>query len=131
MKILVLVLMLSFFAGCESSRESNVVITEPDTCDCKTLILDKDYNRFYLNDRKKPFTGTCNIIENGILKSTRNFKEGKYHGDFIEYYDNGQVKLLIEYKAHFMNGDVKSFSEEGKLIGHSVYKQSRLIEIKL
>ncbi len=129
-----MVLVLFAIVSCgqvnEESTDSNneVEVTE---CDCKLLNFDKDYNRFYLKDRKKPFTGVCDLVENGVLLSRRHYKDGKYHGDFIDFYPNGQEKMVIQYKNHFMNGDVKHYSEDGQLIGHSVYKQSVLIETKL
>jgi len=130
MKIYKLLLLLFIISAC-TNQSGEVVVNEPDTCDCKSLNLDRGYNRFYLNDKKKPYTGTCEVIENGILKSKRQLVEGKYDGELIDFYDNGEVKMTMQYKKHFINGDVKRYSKDGKLVGHTVYKQSRLIETKL
>jgi hypothetical protein len=130
MKFYAFLLLLFIFSAC-TNQSAEIVKDEPDTCDCKSLNLDRDYNRFYLNDRKKPYTGTCKLIENNILKSKRDLVEGKYDGELVDFYDNGQVKMTMQYKKHFINGDVKRYSIDGKLIGHTVYKQSRLIETKL
>jgi hypothetical protein len=130
MKIYTLLVLLFIFTTC-TNQSDEIANNEPDTCDCKLLNLDRDYNRFYLKDRKKPYTGTCELIENDILKSRRDLVEGKYDGELVDFYDNGQVKMTMQYKKHFINGDVKRYSKDGKLIGHTVYKQSRLVETKL
>ena len=131
MRFLIVVFLFLTIQGCTNDANITTEQEEPAICDCKSLNLDRDYNRFYLNDRKKPYTGTCELIEKGILKSRRQLVEGKYDGEFIDFYNNGQIKMTIQYKKHFMNGDVKHYSKDGQLIGHTVYKQSRLIETKL
>ena len=132
MKLIILLFLFFGLYSCSTNTtNNNADLIEPDTCECKELVLDRDYNRFYMNDRKKPYTGTCEVIENGYLKSRRHLVEGKYDGELIDFYDNGQVKMSMQYKKHFINGDVKRYSKDGQLIGHTVYKQSRLIETKL
>ncbi len=110
--------------------EGNLETEEPTECDCLELILDTKYNRFYLTDKKKPFTGMCtSMYQNGNLKMERHYVEGKYHGDVIDYYENGQIEMIREYKNHFINGFEKIYSKNGDLLKHSIYKQSTLIEV--
>lgn len=116
--------------GCSSNdknlKQESIIITE---CDCNSLKLDNKYNRFYLSDKKTPFSGTCEINNaEGKTLSKREFLDGKYHGDYINYYPNGQVMSIKIYKNHFLNGDFKEFTDKGKLIHHAIYKQSTLIE---
>jgi antitoxin component YwqK of YwqJK toxin-antitoxin module len=133
MQLFKLFLIFSFIFlifGCSSKNENqqqeNIIITE---CDCYILKLDNKYIRFYLSDKKNPFSGTCEIKNaEGSTLSKREFLDGKYHGDYIDYYPNGQVMSLKTYKNHFLNGDFKEFTDNGKLINHSIYKQSTLVE---
>jgi len=117
-----LLISFSFILSCQNSETVN----EQDIpCDCKALILDQKYNRFYLTDKKKPFTGKCeSFYPNGKLEKERHYIDGKYHGDIIDYFDNGQIKSISQYKNHFINGYVKTYSYSGKLIKHIIYKQS-------
>jgi len=58
----------------------------------------------YLKEDEKPYTG---IIE--------------------EYYENGKMKLRIEYKNGLKNGGYESYYENGKLRREETYKMGRLI----
>jgi antitoxin component YwqK of YwqJK toxin-antitoxin module len=125
-----LVLSLILISCQDSIIPSELVeIEQPTECDCNELILDHKYNRFYLSDRKKPFTGECKIMySNGQIKTERNYFEGKYHGDVIDYYDNGQIEMITEYNNHFINGFQKSYTINGELVRHQTFKRSQLIE---
>jgi len=113
-----------------SCQNSELIETQNKPCDCKALLLDQRYNRFYLTDKKEPFTGKCeSFYPNEKLEMERNYVDGKYHGDVIDYYDNGQIKSISQYKNHFINGYVKTYSYSGKLIKHTIYKQSTEQEI--
>lgn len=135
MKTLVYLASLFLIISCSNPEQSEDIIEEiqPTECDCNELILDTKYNRFYLTDKKKPFTGTCTVFyQNGNKKMERDYVEGKYHGNVIDYYENGEIEMIREYKNHFINGFEKIYSQEGELLKHTIYKQSTVIEqIKL
>lgn len=124
-------LTLLFFSCTEAEPAIDIIeIEQPTNCDCNDLILDDKYNRFYLTDKKKPFSGQCIVLyQNGNKKLERNYIEGKYHGDVIDYYDNGQIEMIREYKNHFINGFEKIYSKSGQLIKHTIYKQSTVMEV--
>lgn len=125
-----LTLIILLFSCSENELSKDIIeIEQPTECDCNELILDQKYNRFYLTDKKKPFTGHCEILyKNGLKKAERNYVEGKYHGDVIDYYDNGQIKMIRQYDTHLINGFEKRYSENGKLLKHSIYKRSTIID---
>ena len=132
MKAFYLLSIVIFLMSCSEGETQNAVIEieQPTECDCLELILDTKYNRFYLTDKKKPFTGVCtSIYQNGNMKMERHYVEGKYHGDVIDYYDNGQIEMIREYKNHFINGFEKTYTKGGDLLKHSIYKQSTLMEV--
>ena len=90
---------------------------------------------------------------NGQLKSVLNYKKGKLEGIALYYYENGTLKERVNYrrgkrertgttyyesgalkeKITYVNGKkehVLLYSEDGKLISESVYKDGKLVEEK-
>jgi len=132
MKTFIYTISLLFFLSCNTtSKESKPTENTPITnCDCSELLLDTKYNRFYLTDKKQPFTGHCigYYPNSKDIQFEKDYVDGKYHGQNIEYYKNGHLKSILDYKNHFMNGSVKNYDIDGKLISHSIYKQSTFIE---
>ena len=132
MKTIIPFVFIILLFSCTETEVPNEImnIEQPTECDCNELILDTKYNRFYLTDKKKPFSGECIVLyQNGNKKKERHYVEGKYHGDVIDFYDNGQTEMIRQYQNHFINGYEKIYSRDGELIKHSIYKQSTLIEI--
>jgi len=125
------ILFISFtFVSC---IEENTLIKEVEPpltfCDCNELILDTDYQRFYLSDKKKPFTGNCiTLAPDGKKVFERNYMNGKYDGLVITFYKNGQQKTSTEYKKNLITGAQKIYNSDGILISHSIYLRSKLKE---
>lgn len=83
----------------------------------------------YLINEKTPFTGVAvKTSETGEVTRLRTYKDGKYDGECLSFYNNGQVREKESYKAgkkhgefvvYFDNGDVKykSTYQDGKIIG--------------
>ena len=129
MKLFSFIIFVFITTSCVNNDSNSEENSGPKTCDCNKLILDNGYNRFYLKDKKKPFTGACQIIyPGGKIKTERHFVEGKYHGDLIDYYPNGKIESITQYETHFINGFQKIYSESGELLHHYVFKRSQLIE---
>ena len=75
-----------------------------------TEVLD---NLFYYEG--KPLNGTGFLIyENGNYQLVNNWKEGKKHGENLEYYENGQLKIKSNYKEGIKNGFEKGYYENGQ-----------------
>ncbi len=132
MKLIFLFSLLLVLFSCSGPETPNqiIAIDQPTKCDCNELILDNKYNRFYLTDKKKPFSGECIVLyQNGNKKIERHCIEGKYHGNVIDFYDNGQIEMIRQYQNHFINGYEKIYSRNGELLRHSIYKQSTLMEV--
>lgn len=59
------------------------------------------YEEFFTDDRDKKNGFYRHYFYNtGILKSEKNYKNGRYHGPFKEYYKNGQLQAIGEYINH-------------------------------
>lgn len=62
------------------------------------------------------------FFSNGAVRTILNFKEGKRHGEFIYYHDNGQLKLTGNYNMDLLDGEVKSYYNNGKIKHLQNYK---------
>lgn len=116
--------------SCSEKKSTISNDPEPTSCDCNELILDKSYQRFFLTDKEKPFTGTCITYKaDGKKVFERNYLKGKYQGLFIDYHENGKVKSTTEYEKNLMTGAQKKYNKEGELISHTIFLRSKLKEI--
>ncbi len=52
--------------------------------------------------------------ENGQIKLKGNYKDGKKNGEQINYYKNGQIELKGNYKAGLENGEWITYYENGQ-----------------
>jgi len=130
MKFFYLFSIVIIISACTNTSKPIQNIEEPTMCDCNELILDIDYQRFYLSDKKQPFTGHCITLKpNGKKVFERDYLEGKYHGLVIVYHNNGEIKSTTQYDKNLMTGDQKIYSLDGYLISHAVYLRSQLKEI--
>ena len=102
-------------------------IEEPTVCNCDDLIIDTKYNWFYLNDRKKPFEGICTSTRpDGSKILERNYKTGKVHGNVLEWFENGQLKLSMEFEMNMQTGEMKEWDSTGELEYHALYDYGKL-----
>ena len=89
-----------------------------------TKSIDRKKEKSYIEERKgiiyykdEPFTGEMfENYENGQLKIKVNWKDGKEDGLLEQYYENGQ----LQYKANFIDGkedgSLESYDKNGKKI---------------
>ena len=113
-------------------EESGTAVTEEDPtfCECTELFFDEPYNRFYLEDRQKPFSGECQDLHpNGEKKLVKHFKNGKVHGKMITYYDNGQVEDEREFEDNFQVGERIQYNRKGEVTYHALYERGKVTEI--
>ncbi len=97
-----------------------------DYIDCERLHLDVAYNHFYETDRDQPYTGVCKLFHvGGKLKQMREMENGKNHGRFELYNEQG---ILVEEGAFHENlhhGVFKYYNDEGELIEQIEYAYGR------
>ncbi len=130
MKLLFSLLLAIAFISCSEDVKVVPELKEPTFCDCNELILDQDYQRYYLSDKEKPFTGECITYSvEGKKIFERNYSVGKYNGLVIFYHKNGKVKSTTEYVKNFMTGAFKTYSLDGDLLSHSIYLRSKLKKV--
>jgi antitoxin component YwqK of YwqJK toxin-antitoxin module len=64
----------------------------------------------------KPYTGDFKeTFDNGTIKGTGSFVNGKLEGLRIQYYPNGKKETEKEYKGSYPHGKAKEFYENGTL----------------
>ena len=86
--------------------------------DTKKLIHCRETNnvsgkRYY---NGKPFNGKCSdTIENKIY--IKSYKNGLAHGEWLEFYNNGNISLKGFYKFDTINGNFTSYYRNGKIKG--------------
>jgi len=115
-------------SGNENSIEGDE--PEPTYCSCHDLILDEQYNHFYLNERRKGFTGTCEeFYANGEIKLNKSFVNGKVHGKMFSYYDNGAIHEEKEFDMNFQTGEQITFTKKGEVKFHALYKRGNQTKV--
>lgn len=96
--------------------------------DCSKLIFDDVNKLTYKNNQL--FSGKCySYFSDSKLESVREYKDGKDHGEWIFYYDNGNIategsmkenKKIKNWKYYFYSGELQylhNYDEDGNRIG--------------
>ena len=99
-----------------------------EKCNCNDLILDEPYNHYYLDERIVPFTGTCvEFNKNGTLNLTKDFVDGKIHGNLIRYRMNGNKLSVVQFDKNFIHGKAVILDINGNDSVVQQYKRGKLI----
>ena len=64
-------------------------------------------------------------FENGQLKRKGNFKDDKQEGEYLSYYENGQLKIKCNLKDGKEEGEYLEYYESGELLYKRYYKQGK------
>ena len=85
--------------------------------------LERRGNTFFKKKTNKPFTGILkNFYPDGQVSLIDNFKDGKQHGEYVSYHPNGKILLKGEFKDGKQHGIWSEYHEDG-----SVYWNLRYI----
>jgi len=107
------ILFVSVIVGC--SREVNMESTV--TRDGLVYELDSD----------KPYTGIAfSYRADGQLSGTANYKDGKWHGSLIWFYDDGQIRGTGNYKDGREHGEAILYYENGQTKSMQNYLDGKL-----
>lgn len=115
----------------ESENDTTTAETiDSNNCSCAELIFDEPYNHFFRFERRDGFTGKCEDFHpNGEKKMEKNFVDGKLHGKFFLYYDNGQIDEEKEFDNNFQTGEQITYSKKGEVIFHALYKRGNQTKV--
>ena len=118
-----LVLAIYLITACTNGAKKSV-----EKCNCNDLILDEPYNHYYLEERTVPFTGTCvEFNKNGTLNLTKDFVDGKLHGNMNRYLPNEDKLSTVEFEKNFIHGKAIVFDHQGNDSIVEEYKRGKLI----
>ena len=76
----------------------------------------------------KPEGEFLTYYESGQLKEKINYKDGKKEGERILYYESGQLEEKVNYKEGVKNGEWLNYYDNGQLVRTRIYKDGKLIE---
>ena len=77
--------------------------------------------------------GTCNVVnrKTGKLKLVKNYLNDLLHGEYVYYWDNGNVRFRGKYENSQRIGIWRSFSKTGEVILEEVFKSSKILPISV
>ena len=74
----------------------------------------------------KPFSGiTTNSYHDGTIQSKQSYHAGKRHGEYYEWYPNGQQRYSKQYDKGIQNGEQKEWYRNGILSRKMKFNQGR------
>ncbi len=99
---------------------------EPFCHDPKAYVYEDDAQKsHYKNCKRNGMTYWYHIAKRGVVKSKVNFVDGKEHGVYTSYHDNGQVKLTVNYTNGQKDGLQRVYYDNGQLGEQVTYKKGR------
>jgi len=98
----------------------------------KWICIEKKDTLSILNyNNNKPIGLQLGFFSNGQLGRKRNYNDsGLLHGEFIEYYTNGNIKELMHFVNGVKHGDYLFYSENGNLITKLTYFENIPINLE-
>jgi len=110
MKTILLLLLALFAIGYCELREVD-----------ESLLEDRDDGLWYVQRESRPFSGigTVSLADSTgeHILSKRTYKNGKYDGERLLYYDNGNLSEKSYYKDGYRHSNYFSYDENGKING--------------
>lgn len=100
-------IIILFITGCSKEVDSSQIVMRNGL--------------MYLTNKKKPFTGT---ITEGY--NTMEVKKGKLHGEFYEYYNNGELERKSQYKNGLLDGTIEMYFPGNYKMAQFEYKNGKM-----
>ena len=67
----------------------------------------------------------------GKLKLVKNYLNDLLHGEYVYYWDNGNVRFRGKYENSQRIGIWRSFSKTGEVISEEIFKSSKILPISV
>ena len=113
-KINLLILFAIFTIGCSQQEPVNFGLLE-----------NKD-GVYYLRNENKPFSGPVFSIEGYPSGSTGFILKGKFDGDFISTFGDGQLRSLDTYKNGLRSGKFEYYHVNGQISSQGIFVEGKL-----
>ena len=119
-KLLIIASALLMLASCENSQQ--------EAKDVKIHELEDRAGVAYLPKTDKPFTGTAYAYfpDGKTVFTKSDFVDGKQQGEYIEYFQNGNVNYKYSFKNGIEDGEWIWNNEAGQLLKKENYKDGQL-----
>ena len=73
-----------------------------------------------------PFTGTIQTLnEQGNVIISEDYKNGLLHGNYIFYFDEGQLMRRVSYKKGIRDGEIVTYRLNGTVNEKGLYKKGK------
>ena len=116
-KLLILLLFISFDSYCQDIKSVNFV---------KHLVIHKNSSLIYWKKDMTLFTGVATIsYKDGLLSSSRTYKNGKKDELWRGWYENGQLESEWNYKDGEWDGLWRGWYENGNKRGEWNWKDGK------
>ena len=75
--------------------------------------------------------GTCRIInrKTGKFKLVKNYLNDLLHGEYVYYWDNGNVRFRGKFEQSQRVGIWRSFNKSGEIIIEEIFKSAKILSI--
>jgi antitoxin component YwqK of YwqJK toxin-antitoxin module len=119
-KLMIIASALLMLAACGNSQK--------EAKDVKIHELEDRAGVAYLPKADKPFTGTAYAYfpDGKTVFTKSDFVDGKQHGEYIEYFQNGNVNYKYSFKNGIEDGEWIWNNEAGQLLKKENYKDGQL-----
>ena len=78
---------------------------------------------FYTKNTNKPYTGSIfSLFDDGINESEGSLKNGKLDGEWIEWYNNGQMLIKENYLNGIKDGSYSSWNDNGQKLVQGIFR---------
>lgn len=117
----ILILLFTLFSGiilCSCGQENPIIL--------KSKLVPGGEIIFYNELTGNPLNGKYEFTKTShqpgrnffgeYVSEEINFKNGQYHGEFIEYYPDGSIAKKLEYRKGKLNGEAIRNNSEGQII---------------
>lgn len=86
------------------------------------------YSVVDLDAKKDDKKNTETSLQYGKIQGKENHKNGIQDGEFVWYYENGNICAKGNYKNGNLDGDSITYSENGDIVSKFTYKDGELVE---
>ena len=77
--------------------------------------------------------GTCRVMnrKTGKLKLKKNYLDDLLHGEYVYFWDNGNVRFRGKFEHSQRVGIWRSFNKSGEIIFEEIFKTAKILSIPI
>ena len=92
--------------------------------------LNNSFDKIFksIDKENSPFTES---YPNGVLKCMGTYKNGKLHGNYQEWFDNGKQSIEFEYNEGKIDGNRIVYNRNGDILSYEIVKGDIIVKIEV